>query len=228
MQDDPTRYVRSRPRPRRLPAFAWSTCPASSPATWSACNSPIRAPRSSRSRTRRSATRCAPGAIKGLSLHWKVYARNKKSLAIEPAAAGRARSALLDLLATVRRADREFPAGHAGGDGLRPRHPARAQPGPDHRPHHRLRPGRSVSRSPGFGTLVEAMSGFAAKNGYGDRPPVLPPLAMADMVSGLYGAYADHGRAARGGARRQRPGHRPAVAGADDFRARPRRRRSIG
>jgi len=43
---------------------------------------------------------------------------------------------------------------------------------------------------PGFGTLVEAMSGFASKNGYGDRPPVLPPLAMADMISGLYGAYA--------------------------------------
>ncbi len=43
---------------------------------------------------------------------------------------------------------------------------------------------------PGFGTLVEAMSGFAAKNGFGDRPPVLPPLAMADMVAGLYGAYA--------------------------------------
>jgi formyl-CoA transferase len=43
---------------------------------------------------------------------------------------------------------------------------------------------------PGFGTLVEAMSGFAAKNGYDDRPPVLPPLAMADMVAGLYGAYA--------------------------------------
>ena len=43
---------------------------------------------------------------------------------------------------------------------------------------------------PGFGTLVEAMSGFASKNGFGDRPPVLPPLALADMVSGLYGAYA--------------------------------------
>jgi formyl-CoA transferase len=43
---------------------------------------------------------------------------------------------------------------------------------------------------PGFGTLVEAMSGFAAKNGFGDRPPVLPPLALADMVAGLYGAYS--------------------------------------
>jgi crotonobetainyl-CoA:carnitine CoA-transferase CaiB-like acyl-CoA transferase len=38
--------------------------------------------------------------------------------------------------------------------------------------------------------LVEAMSGFASKNGFADRPPVLPPLALADMVSGLYGAYA--------------------------------------
>jgi formyl-CoA transferase len=42
---------------------------------------------------------------------------------------------------------------------------------------------------PGFGTLVEAMSGFAAKNGFADRPPVLPPLALADMIAGLYGAY---------------------------------------
>ena len=43
---------------------------------------------------------------------------------------------------------------------------------------------------PGFGTLVEGMSGFAAKNGFADRPPVLPPLALADMVAGLYGSNA--------------------------------------
>ena len=40
----------------------------------------------------------------------------------------------------------------------------------------------------GFGSLIEAMSGFAAMNGYPDRPPVLPPLAMADTIAGLYGA----------------------------------------
>ncbi len=34
------------------------------------------------------------------------------------------------------------------------------------------------------------MSGFAAKTGFADRAPVLPPLALADMVAGLYGAYA--------------------------------------
>ncbi len=43
---------------------------------------------------------------------------------------------------------------------------------------------------PGFGTLVESLSGFAARNGYADRGPLLPPLALADMIAGLQGAYA--------------------------------------
>ena len=43
---------------------------------------------------------------------------------------------------------------------------------------------------PGFGTLVEAMSGFADRNGFADREPVLPPLAMADMIAGLSGAMS--------------------------------------
>jgi crotonobetainyl-CoA:carnitine CoA-transferase CaiB-like acyl-CoA transferase len=41
---------------------------------------------------------------------------------------------------------------------------------------------------PGFGSLVEALSGFAAMNGFPDREPVLPPLPLADSVTGLYGA----------------------------------------
>ncbi len=40
----------------------------------------------------------------------------------------------------------------------------------------------------GFGSLIEAMSASAAMNGHADRPPVLPPFAMADSVAGLYGA----------------------------------------
>ena len=43
---------------------------------------------------------------------------------------------------------------------------------------------------PGFGTLVEAMSGFAYRNGFEDREPVLLPLAMADMIAGMQGAFA--------------------------------------
>ena len=38
---------------------------------------------------------------------------------------------------------------------------------------------------PGFGTLAEAMSGFAAITGEADRPPVLPPFGLADGISAL-------------------------------------------
>jgi crotonobetainyl-CoA:carnitine CoA-transferase CaiB-like acyl-CoA transferase len=48
----------------------------------------------------------------------------------------------------------------------------------------------SSRNKPGFGTLVEAMSGYAHLNGFADRPPTLPPLATADMIAGLYGAFA--------------------------------------
>jgi crotonobetainyl-CoA:carnitine CoA-transferase CaiB-like acyl-CoA transferase len=46
------------------------------------------------------------------------------------------------------------------------------------------------ARRPGFGTLAEAMSGFAALNGEPDGPPTLPPLALADGVAALGTAFA--------------------------------------
>jgi crotonobetainyl-CoA:carnitine CoA-transferase CaiB-like acyl-CoA transferase len=46
------------------------------------------------------------------------------------------------------------------------------------------------ARRPGFGTLAEAMSGFAALNGEPDDPPLLPPLALADGVAALATAFA--------------------------------------
>ena len=42
---------------------------------------------------------------------------------------------------------------------------------------------------PGFGTLAEAMSGFAALNGEPDGPPLLPPLALADGVTAFATAF---------------------------------------
>ena len=126
---------------------------------------------------------------KGLSLHWKVYARNKKSMALNLRAPG-GMDVLRDLLATADIMIENYRPGTLEEMGLAPadlqaRNPKLiivrvtgfGQTGP-------------YRDRPGFGTLVEAMSGFAAKNGFGDRPPVLPPLAMADMISGLYGAYA--------------------------------------
>lgn len=50
--------------------------------------------------------------------------------------------------------------------------------------------GGPYSQRPGFGTLVEGMSGFAAKNGFPDKPPALPNLGLADMVAGLSGLSA--------------------------------------
>jgi len=38
---------------------------------------------------------------------------------------------------------------------------------------------------PGFGTLAEAMSGFAAVTGQPDGPPTLPPMGLADTLAGL-------------------------------------------
>ncbi|MFJ6292766.1 CaiB/BaiF CoA transferase family protein [Streptomyces griseoviridis] len=43
---------------------------------------------------------------------------------------------------------------------------------------------------PGFGTLAEAMSGFAAITGEPDAPPTLPPFGLADSIAGIATAYA--------------------------------------
>jgi crotonobetainyl-CoA:carnitine CoA-transferase CaiB-like acyl-CoA transferase len=46
------------------------------------------------------------------------------------------------------------------------------------------------SERPGFGTLGEAMSGFAHITGQADGPPTLPPFMLADGVASLNAAYA--------------------------------------
>ena len=46
------------------------------------------------------------------------------------------------------------------------------------------------AQRPGFATLAEAMSGFAAINGEPDGPPLLPPIALTDEVTALVAAFA--------------------------------------
>src|SRR3954447_14562772 len=46
------------------------------------------------------------------------------------------------------------------------------------------------STKPGFATMAEAMSGFAAINGEPDGAPLLPPIALTDEVAALAGAFA--------------------------------------
>jgi crotonobetainyl-CoA:carnitine CoA-transferase CaiB-like acyl-CoA transferase len=127
--------------------------------------------------------------VNGASLYWKIYARNKKSLALS-LRHRHGRDLLARLAETAQVFIESFRPGTLEEMGLAPevllgrnqrlvivRVSGFGQDGP-------------YRDRPGFGTLVEAMSGFAARNGYPDRPPVLPPLALADIIAGLYGAYA--------------------------------------
>ena len=125
----------------------------------------------------------------GQSLHWKTYSRNKRSIVLN-LRHDSAKDALLRLAAKSDVLIENYRPGTLEEIGL----------GPDVL--HGKNPGLIVVRVsgfgqtgpyaplPGFGTLVEAMSGFAARTGFSDREPVLPPLALADMIAGLYGAFA--------------------------------------
>lgn len=46
------------------------------------------------------------------------------------------------------------------------------------------------SQRPGFGTLAEAFSGYAAITGYADRPPLLPAFGLGDASTAIHTAYA--------------------------------------
>jgi crotonobetainyl-CoA:carnitine CoA-transferase CaiB-like acyl-CoA transferase len=125
----------------------------------------------------------------GVSVHWKLYARNKKSVALS-LRDKKGRELLLDLAASAEVLIENFRPGTLEKMGL----------GPDVL--HQRNPRLVIARvsgwgqdgpyrdRPGFGTLVESMSGYAARTGFSDREPVLPPTALADMVAGLYGAFA--------------------------------------
>ncbi|QQR41195.1 CoA transferase [Devosia rhizoryzae] len=125
----------------------------------------------------------------GHSLFWKTYGRNKRSVMLNLRQAA-AMDALWRLVDTADVFIENFRPGTLENMGLAPeklleRNPdlivvrisGFGQTGP-------------YSQLPGFGTIVEAMSGFADRTGFPDREPVLPPLALADMIAGIYGASA--------------------------------------
>lgn len=139
----------------------------------------------------------------GHSFFWKAYGRNKRSICLNL----REKAQMDVLWALIGTADvliENYRPGTLEKMGLAPdtllaRNPKLVvvrisgfgQTGP-------------YAHLPGFGTIVEAMSGFADRTGFPDREPVLPPLALADMIAGIYGASATmtalYARDARGGA----------------------------
>ncbi len=117
---------------------------------------------------------------------WKVYARSKRSLSLD-FKTDEGRDVLERLIRTADIFCENFVPGTLEKWGLGPdelwrlnenlivvRVSGWGQTGP-------------YKNKPGFGSLIEGMSGFAAMTGWEDRPPLLPPLALADMVSGLAG-----------------------------------------
>ena len=127
--------------------------------------------------------------VEGISAYWKVYARNKKSVTLNLRAA-EGKALLLQLAEKADVLIENFRPGTLEAMGFAPEVLLARNPGiVVVRISGWGQDGPYKSR-PGFGTLVEGMSGFAAKNGFEDREPVLPPLALADMIAGLYGAFA--------------------------------------
>ncbi len=125
----------------------------------------------------------------GQPLHWKTYARNKRSLVLNLRHAA-AKDALMRLVARADVFIESFRPGTLEEMGLAPELLLACNPGLVVVRVSGFGQTGPYAPLPGFGTLVEAMSGFAARNGFADREPVLPPLALADMISGLYGAFA--------------------------------------
>ncbi|MFF5003218.1 CaiB/BaiF CoA transferase family protein [Streptomyces phaeochromogenes] len=125
----------------------------------------------------------------GIGLWWKLLGRNKRTMTLDLSTKG-GRTTLLRLAASTDVIIENFRPGtlekwDLGWEELSAANPrlvlARVtgfgQFGP-------------YAHRPGFGTLAEAMSGFAAITGEPDAPPTLPPFGLADSIAGLATAYA--------------------------------------
>jgi crotonobetainyl-CoA:carnitine CoA-transferase CaiB-like acyl-CoA transferase len=125
----------------------------------------------------------------GVPLFWKVVGRNKRSVTLD-LHQPRGQELLRELVAKVDVLVENFRPGTLARwsldyESLREVNPrlvmlsisAFGQTGP-------------YSERAGFGTLAEAMSGYASITGQPDGPPTLPGFGLADSVTGLCGAYA--------------------------------------
>ncbi|AIR97853.1 CaiB/BaiF CoA transferase family protein [Streptomyces glaucescens] len=125
----------------------------------------------------------------GVGLWWKLLGRNKRTITLDLSRPG-GRATLLRLAAgadviienfrpgTLEKWDLGWPELSAANPRLvLARVTGFGQFGP-------------YARRPGFGTLAEALSGFAAITGEPDAPPTLPPFGLADSIAGLATAYA--------------------------------------
>ncbi|WP_370411924.1 CaiB/BaiF CoA transferase family protein [Streptomyces fradiae] len=125
----------------------------------------------------------------GVGLWWKVLGRNKRTMTLDLSTPG-GRDTLLRLAAEADVIVENFRPGTLERWGLGWEELSTVNP--------RLVLARVTgfgqfgpyAHRPGFGTLAEAMSGFAAITGEPDGPPTLPPFGLADSIAALATAYA--------------------------------------
>ena len=125
----------------------------------------------------------------GVTLFWKLLGRGKRTIVLD-LKADEGRATMLALLDGADVLVENFRPGTLerlglGPDVLLARNPdlvitrvtGFGQDGP-------------YASRPGFATLAEAMSGLAAINGEPEGAPLLPPIALADEVTGIVAAFA--------------------------------------
>lgn len=125
----------------------------------------------------------------GVGLWWKLSNRNKRTIALD-LKNDDDRATFLDLVSQADVLVENFRPGTLERLGL----------GPDHL--HELNSRLVITRisgfgqdgpyaqRPGFASIAESMSGFAAVNGPADGPPMLPAIALTDELTALVAAFA--------------------------------------
>jgi crotonobetainyl-CoA:carnitine CoA-transferase CaiB-like acyl-CoA transferase len=125
----------------------------------------------------------------GVGLWWKLVNRNKRTVALDLKDDGD-RKVFMDLVAEAHVLVENFRPGtlerlELGPDVLLASNPSLVitrvsgfgQDGP-------------YAQRPGFASIAESMSGFAAVNGEADGPPLLPAIALTDELTGITAAFA--------------------------------------
>jgi formyl-CoA transferase len=125
----------------------------------------------------------------GVGLWWKYLGRNKRSVTLDISTpAGKA--VFEDLVAEADALIENFRPGTLERWGVGYETLAQANPGLVMLRLSGFGQTGPYSDRPGFGTLAEAMSGFAYLNGHPDREPLLPPTGLADGIAAMFSTMA--------------------------------------
>jgi len=125
----------------------------------------------------------------GVGLWWKVLGRNKRAITLDLSTPD-GRDVLLRMASEADVIIENFRPGTLERWGLGYEELSKANPGLILTRVTGFGQFGPYSSRPGFGTLAEAMSGFAAVTGEPGGPPTLPPFGLADGIAALSTALA--------------------------------------